>query len=105
MSDKALNLTEYTSPGVAVFCGRDRGQAIRKDAGIRNGDHVAITVPDPCFALCTTFLFELIGGCTATVVNSAFHDGRVQEALADYARITSMTGSIFNAMRAGQRQG
>jgi hypothetical protein len=62
-----LDLHEYTSPEVRVFCCRDRGRAIREDAGIANGDHVEITVPEPTYALCTTFLFELLGGCTARV--------------------------------------
>jgi hypothetical protein len=85
-----LDLRQYTSSGVAVFVGRDRGQAVRKDAGIRDGDHVVIAVPEPCYCLHFGFVWELLRNCTAEVINNAYQHEAVQESLADQKRFESL---------------
>lgn len=60
---KVVDLAEFTSPGVRVYAGRDRGREVRAAAGLADaddrGESVLVKIPMDLFSLTTSFFLGM----------------------------------------------
>lgn len=57
---KRIDLHKYTTKECKVFAGRDRGEFVRKDCGVEDGDRVHLILPEGTMALAAGFADELL---------------------------------------------
>jgi hypothetical protein len=66
---KTIDLRQYRSPGVRVFSGRERAQAIREACDVRPGDDVSVVLPDDVVAVAAAFTRTLVGDASHLTVD------------------------------------